>query len=281
MLRQIGSLLIVEDSLRPAAAIVALGGQAPFREIEAAKLYHGGLAPQVVIVREAPSAESEALQRLGVKKVPQWELARAVLIQQGVPGQAIVIPEDDAVGTLEELQAVWGALQQGAWSREQGARGKRSEVRDQRSDGAEQGAGSVETEAGDQRSEVRSQRSAVSDESTHRTQETQLTQRTQNATVIRHPFSVASNATNTERNNAINAPMPVILVTSKYHTRRTRLTWQYVSGGQSQPIVRAASGDPFEPESWWKTRGYVLSVVREYLGLFNYWLGFPVGVGSN
>jgi hypothetical protein len=57
------------------------------------------------------------LMQLGVKKVPQWELARAVLIQQGVREAAIIIPEDDAVGTLEELQAVCTH-----YSKEHGAR---------------------------------------------------------------------------------------------------------------------------------------------------------------
>jgi hypothetical protein len=33
------AFLIVEDALQPAAAIVALAGQTPFREMEAAKLY--------------------------------------------------------------------------------------------------------------------------------------------------------------------------------------------------------------------------------------------------
>ena len=67
MLRGIAAFLIVEDSLDRAAAIVALVGETPFREIEAAKLYRDGLAPQVVIVRAAPSAESEALRELGFK----------------------------------------------------------------------------------------------------------------------------------------------------------------------------------------------------------------------
>jgi uncharacterized SAM-binding protein YcdF (DUF218 family) len=69
---------------------------------------------------------------------------------------------------------------------------------------------------------------------------------------------------------------PVIFVTSKYHTRRTRLTWQYVSGGRSQPIARAASLDPFDATRWWTKREFALSVVREYLGLLNYYAGFPV-----
>jgi uncharacterized SAM-binding protein YcdF (DUF218 family) len=184
ILRELGSFLIVEDPLQPAAAIVALGGQTPFREIQAAKYYHSGFATHVVIVREAPSAESDALKELGIKKPQTWELARAVLIQQGVPPEAIVIPKDDARGTLEELQAAYAAL--------------------------------VQKDA------------------------------------------------------------PVILVTSKYHTRRTRLTWQHVTGGRSQAIVRAATRDPFDPTQWWHQRRFVLSVVREYLGLINYYAGFPV-----
>jgi uncharacterized SAM-binding protein YcdF (DUF218 family) len=367
ILRGIASFLIVEDSLASAAAIVALGGQTPFREIEAAKLYHAGLAPQVVIVREAPTAESQALQHLGVTKVPQWELARAVLIQQGVPDAAIIIPEDDAVGTLEELQAVWGALGARSWVlgvdpvlghpssvvRTDAVHATAINAKDVRGEalgvrGAaekEQGAGSMEPELGREasgvkREEAEAQSSPVTGlRSSDQTQATQLTRNagTQHgATVSGRPSSVAvekdvrgeasgvrgqargqrsevrsweeecavsglgcsvlasvsghrspvalsvasdaKSATNAERNNAMNAnnALPVILVTSKYHTRRTRLTWQYVTGGQSQPIVRAATGDPFDPERWWHTRAYALSVVREYLGLANYYAGFPV-----
>jgi uncharacterized SAM-binding protein YcdF (DUF218 family) len=105
VLRQIGSYLIVQDALRPATAIVALVGHTPFHELEAARLYQAGLAPQVVIVRDGRNAESEALQHLGIKKPQSWELSRAVLIRQGVPESAIVIPIDEGKGTLEELQA--------------------------------------------------------------------------------------------------------------------------------------------------------------------------------
>jgi uncharacterized SAM-binding protein YcdF (DUF218 family) len=69
---------------------------------------------------------------------------------------------------------------------------------------------------------------------------------------------------------------PVILVTSKVHTRRARLTWQYITEGRSPAIVRAASGDPFEPNDWWKKRRFAESVLHEYLGLLNYYAGFPV-----
>src|SRR5207253_7672818 len=104
ILREIASFLIVEDSLQPGAAIVALGGQTPFREIEAAELYRAGLAPNVVIVRVAPNDESTALQQLGIKKVPEWELSRQVLIQQGVPTSAILLLKDDAQNTLRNYK---------------------------------------------------------------------------------------------------------------------------------------------------------------------------------
>lgn len=189
LFRGIASFLIVEDPLEHAAAIVSLGGQLPFREMEAAKLYRAGWAPQVIIVREAPSAASQALQELKIKKEQEWELSGRVLIQQGVPGSAIVVPKQEGVGTLEELQAAYAAI----------------------------------------------------------------------------PTKDA----------------PVILVTSKYHTRRTRLIWNYVTQGRSKAIVRAATSDPFDPARWWRERHFILSVVREYLGLINYYAGFPVGVDGN
>lgn len=176
--------LVVEDHLQPPAAIVALGGQTPFREIEAAKLYHAGRAPRVVIVREAPNSEVLALEELGISVSGAWELSRAVLVKEGVPADAILVPQHEGIGTLEELQAAYRAL------------------------------------------------------------------------------------------GSKNAP--VILVTSKFHPRRTRLTWQYVTNNRSPAVVRAASRDPFDPEHWWQKRQSALFVAREYLGLVNYYAGFPV-----
>jgi len=184
ILRGIAAVLIVEDPLEHAATIVALAGQVPFREMEAAQLYRAGLAPQVVIVGGAPSAETEALRELGFETRQAWELSREVLIRQGVPASAIVVLAIKAGGTLEELQAVYSAM--------------------------------------------------------------------------------------------TSKDAPVILVTSKYHTRRTRLTWQHVTAGRSQPIVRAATGEPFDPNHWWRRRSFALSVVREYFGLVYYYARFLV-----
>jgi uncharacterized SAM-binding protein YcdF (DUF218 family) len=68
----------------------------------------------------------------------------------------------------------------------------------------------------------------------------------------------------------------VILVTTKAHTRRVRLLWRRLAPGQGRAIVRAASGDSFDPRHWWRTTSDALDVVREALGLLNAWAGLPL-----
>lgn len=68
----------------------------------------------------------------------------------------------------------------------------------------------------------------------------------------------------------------VILVTTKAHTRRVRLLWRRLVPGQGRAIVRAASGDPFDPRHWWRNTSDALDVVREVLGLLNAWAGLPL-----
>jgi uncharacterized SAM-binding protein YcdF (DUF218 family) len=188
LLHWVATVLIVEDALEPAAAIVALGGQTPFRPMEAAELYRAGWAPRIVVVRGARHEEDHALRRLGIVVPQGWEIEREVMLRQGVPASAILVPEGEAEGTLEELAIVARAVEPGE--------------------------------------------------------------------------------------------QPVILVTSKIHTRRTRMTWEHVSGGRSRPVVRIAPDDPFEPAAWWRERRAALAVVREYLGLLNYWAGFPVAASA-
>lgn len=68
----------------------------------------------------------------------------------------------------------------------------------------------------------------------------------------------------------------VIIVTSKVHTRRTRVLWRKLNTGNGRAIVRGATADPFEPGKWWKTTGDALDVVREVLGILNAWAGLPL-----
>ena len=69
----------------------------------------------------------------------------------------------------------------------------------------------------------------------------------------------------------------VIIVTTKAHTRRVRLLWRRLAAGQGHAIVRASSGDSFDPGHWWRTTSDALDVVREVLGVLNAWAGLPLG----
>ena len=91
-----GSFLVVEDRLRPAAAIVALGGDPPFREMEAVRLYRAGWVPRVVIVRHEHNPNSNLVHGNRVNARHPWELSREVLMREGDPASAIWVVKDDA-----------------------------------------------------------------------------------------------------------------------------------------------------------------------------------------
>ena len=68
----------------------------------------------------------------------------------------------------------------------------------------------------------------------------------------------------------------VIIVTSKYHTRRVRAIWRAVVGTNPKAIVRYAYEDPYDPARWWKNTQDALHAIQENLGLLNVWAGFPL-----
>src|SRR5919201_2783854 len=62
-----GRLLFVADPLpRTADAIVILAGSVPDRTLEAADLYHAGIAPRVIVTREEARRGDPALHARGV-----------------------------------------------------------------------------------------------------------------------------------------------------------------------------------------------------------------------
>jgi uncharacterized SAM-binding protein YcdF (DUF218 family) len=68
----------------------------------------------------------------------------------------------------------------------------------------------------------------------------------------------------------------IIIVTSKAHTRRVRLIWKKLVGGDPALIVRYASGDRYDGAHWWRHTQDALDVLRETMGLANAWTGFPL-----
>jgi uncharacterized SAM-binding protein YcdF (DUF218 family) len=68
----------------------------------------------------------------------------------------------------------------------------------------------------------------------------------------------------------------VIIITSKYHTRRVKRIWLNLVGTHSEAIVRYTPDDPFDPDRWWRNTADAMSVSREWFGLINAWAGFPM-----
>jgi uncharacterized SAM-binding protein YcdF (DUF218 family) len=75
--------------------------------------------------------------------------------------------------------------------------------------------------------------------------------------------------------SAQSAAAPIILVTSKSHTRRVRVIWNTFAPRDSA-IVRYKASDPFDPSHWWGTTTDALSAFREAFGIVNAWAGFPI-----
>jgi uncharacterized SAM-binding protein YcdF (DUF218 family) len=114
---RLGHWLIVEDRLGPARAIVVLGGQVPFRAMEAARTYRRGLAPEVWLTRGGGDREQNAFRRLGILYIPEEAYNRRVLERMGVPARSIRVLEEEAENTAEELLLVSKELRKVGGSR--------------------------------------------------------------------------------------------------------------------------------------------------------------------
>ena len=68
----------------------------------------------------------------------------------------------------------------------------------------------------------------------------------------------------------------VILVTSSYHSRRVRSLWHQLAGESPQAIVQFTDAEPFNAGRWWRDTADAWTVSREWFGLLNAWLGFPL-----
>jgi uncharacterized SAM-binding protein YcdF (DUF218 family) len=77
-----------------------------------------------------------------------------------------------------------------------------------------------------------------------------------------------------ERSGGVSGP--VILVTSKYHTRRVRVIWNAVARDRRVSVVRYSEDEKYEAGRWWSTSTDALATFREGFGILNAWAGFPI-----
>jgi hypothetical protein len=85
-----------------------------------------------------------------------------------------------------------------------------------------------------------------------------------------------SSASDAERQQKQHSGERVIIVSSKFHTRRVKVLWRILVGAHLEAIVRYTPDDPFEPDRWWHTTTDAMTVAREWSGLLNAWAGFPL-----
>jgi uncharacterized SAM-binding protein YcdF (DUF218 family) len=64
----------------------------------------------------------------------------------------------------------------------------------------------------------------------------------------------------------------MILVTSKYHTRRAKTIFNHVTNGEIRVITRPSKYDSFDPKSWWRERRHIRWTVFEYEKLLHYYI---------
>lgn len=101
LLNGAANVWMINDPMAKADAVVVLGGGAQFRSFEAARLYHGGWTPVVLVM----NSELRATDVLGLT-IPEAELVRRILLSNNVPAAAIHILGTNLTSTLEETLAV-------------------------------------------------------------------------------------------------------------------------------------------------------------------------------
>ena len=89
MLRPVGRHLIAADPLEKADYLVLLAGAPYLTAPEAARLYHEGWAPAILITNQPRPPGQDALLRLGVPVKDRQEVAKDILAALRVPAQAV------------------------------------------------------------------------------------------------------------------------------------------------------------------------------------------------
>jgi uncharacterized SAM-binding protein YcdF (DUF218 family) len=102
ILTRIGGFLVVSHELEPSDLIVCLSGGGVERGLAAADLHREGLAPRVFISPEVPPDGYEALERAGIEIPRSVDILRRILVESGVPDQAVLEAEQPARSTMGE-----------------------------------------------------------------------------------------------------------------------------------------------------------------------------------
>lgn len=106
LLTAVGRYLITEHPLAKADLVLVLAGQPILRVPEAARIYHEGFAPKILLTREPTLRGSEELLRMGIRFPDSQETAITILEAFRVPRSAILTIPERADSTREEMLTV-------------------------------------------------------------------------------------------------------------------------------------------------------------------------------
>ncbi len=116
LLQSLGSYLVVENPLEPASAIIVMGGELPFRAMEAAELYKSKWAPKIILARGKRGGEYYALRSLGIDIREGRDYNREILLRLGVPNNAIILIDDEVENTVQEIASILSLLRARGYS---------------------------------------------------------------------------------------------------------------------------------------------------------------------
>jgi uncharacterized SAM-binding protein YcdF (DUF218 family) len=114
---QAGRFLATEDAIQHADAIAVLAGSRLNRPMEAVDLYKAGYAPRIVLTYETPEASFAAAAARGIPYPAEADEARDILMELGIPVNAIVLPPRIHDNTAQEAQTFRELALKNGWRR--------------------------------------------------------------------------------------------------------------------------------------------------------------------
>ena len=112
-----GTFLAREDPLAEADAIFVLAGTLIERPLEAADLYAAGYAPRIVVTRATAEEATGVVEQRGVRVPDALDLTKDILLQLGVPPEALITPQRIHDNTGEEAQTLRTLATTHGWRR--------------------------------------------------------------------------------------------------------------------------------------------------------------------
>lgn len=106
LLAAAGRYLVTSPPLQKADLAVVLSGEPFLRVPEAARLYHDGLVPAILLSSGQRPAGLDELRRIGLRYPDEQETALAILEGLRVPRAAVHLLPERADGTRDEARAV-------------------------------------------------------------------------------------------------------------------------------------------------------------------------------